>query len=107
MLICIGIIIFVIFAFLRKSNKAKLSKIKDASKTNSLELEHELENKQNKVHFYIGHTWDGLELFIKNKYGIKLLIADYYQLQNYGINENDFLDLKINQYREIFLNLED
>lgn len=107
--VLIGIIICTIFMFLRKSNKTKLSKIKDTSKTNSLESEHKSENKnkQNKVHFYIGHTWDGLELFIKNKYGTKSLIAYYEELQNYGIDENDFVDLKINQFREIFLNFDD
>lgn len=118
MIILIGIAICVIFMFLVELDKAKYKKLKDASETNFLELKYKHRNPQNKVHFYIARDKDGiLALWLgkphRGKYiwtskGNKMLMAADIELNLYGLNIDDYKDLKWeDEPVEVFLNLKD
>ena len=63
---------------------------------------------RNKVHFYVKARLDGWPfLYIQLKTGSLELIAFANNFAAYGLNPEDFTDMKKGEVREVFLNLVD
>lgn len=62
---------------------------------------------KNKVKFFIEkETSNRYLLYIKNKNGICYICSDN-SFKKFGLNTDDFADMKEGQVREVFINLED
>ena len=61
---------------------------------------------RNKVRFYIRKTTKGNILSLKNKIGLCIISMDI-RFEDFGLNPDDFADMKEGQLREVFINLED
>lgn len=62
---------------------------------------------RNKVRFFIEkEVSNRYLLYIKNKEGICYICSDN-SFKKFGLNSDDFTDMKVGEIREVFLNLED
>lgn len=62
----------------------------------------------NKVRFYVKrYKLGGLVLLIQDKYGNVIYICDDFGFKDFNLNVEDFKDLKCNERREVYINLED
>ena len=61
---------------------------------------------RNKVRFYIRKTTKGNILSLKNKIGLLIISIDI-EFEDFGLDPDDFADMKEGELREIYLNLED
>ena len=61
---------------------------------------------RNKVRFYIRKTTKGNILSLRNKIGLCIISMDI-RFEDFGLNPDDFADMKVGEIREVFLNLED
>ena len=61
---------------------------------------------RNKVRFYIRKTTKGNILSLKNKIGLLIISIDI-EFEDFGLDPDDFADMKEGEIREVFLNLED
>ena len=66
------------------------------------------EKPHNKVRFYVKrYKLGGLVLLIQDKYGNVIYICDDFGFKDFNLNVEDFKDLKCNERREVYINLED
>ena len=61
---------------------------------------------RNKVRFYIRKTTKGNILSLKNKIGLLIISIDI-EFEDFGLDPDDFADMKEGEIREVFINLED
>ena len=61
---------------------------------------------RNKVRFYIRKTTKGNILSLKNKIGLLIISIDI-EFEDFGLDPDDFADMKEGELREVFINLED
>ena len=61
---------------------------------------------RNKVRFYIRKTTKGNILSLRDKIGLCIISMDI-RFEDFGLNPDDFADMKVGEIREVFLNLED
>lgn len=61
---------------------------------------------RNKVRFYIRKTTKGNILSLRDKIGLCIISMDI-RFEDFGLNPDDFADMKEGQIREVFINLED
>ena len=61
---------------------------------------------RNKVRFYIRKTTKGNILSLKNKIGLLIISIDI-EFKDFGLDPDDFADMKEGELREVFINLED
>ena len=61
---------------------------------------------RNKVRFYIRKTTKGNILSLRDKIGLCIISMDI-RFEDFGLNPDDFVDMKVGEIREVFLNLED
>ena len=61
---------------------------------------------RNKVRFYIRKTTKGNILSLKNKIGL-LIISIGIEFEDFGLDPDDFADMKEGELREVYLDLED
>ena len=61
---------------------------------------------RNKVQFYIRKTRKGNILSLKNKIGLLIISIDI-EFEDFGLDPDDFADMKEGEIREVFINLED
>ena len=62
---------------------------------------------RNKVQFFVEkETSNSYLLYIKNKDGICYICSNN-SFKKFGLNPNDFADMKAGEIREVFINLED
>ena len=61
---------------------------------------------RNKVQFYIRKTTKGNILSLKNKIGLLIISIDI-EFEDFGLDPDDFADMKAGEIREVFINLED
>ena len=61
---------------------------------------------RNKVRFYLRKTTKGNILSLKNKIGLLIISIDI-EFEDFGLDPDDFADMKVGEIREVFLNLED
>ena len=61
---------------------------------------------RNKVRFYIRKTTKGNILSLKNKIGLLIISIDI-EFEDFGLDPDDFADMKEGEIRYVFLNLED
>ena len=61
---------------------------------------------RNKVRFYIRKTTKGNILSLKNKIGLLIISRDI-EFEDFGLDPDDFADMKEGELREVFINLED
>ena len=62
---------------------------------------------KNKVQFFVKRISHGYySLCIKGKYRLRTIITEL-SLSDWGLNTDDFADMKNGEIREVFLNLED
>ena len=63
---------------------------------------------RNKVRFFVKKMdYDYYSFYIKNKKGKKSINLGNYTMSYFGLNPDDFADMKEGEIREVFLNLED
>ena len=60
---------------------------------------------RNKVRFYIRKTTKGNILSLRDKIGLCIISMDI-RFEDFGLNPDDFADMKAGEIREVFLNLE-
>ena len=62
---------------------------------------------KNNVHFYVEMSGRDkeLKLYIQTIHGYKLMIAGQSEFKWFGLNPNDFADMKEGEIEEVFLNL--
>ena len=60
---------------------------------------------RNKVRFYIRKTTKGNILSLRNKIGLCIISKDI-RFEDFGLNPDDFADMKEGEVREVFLDLE-
>ena len=65
-----------------------------------------VEEPTNKVRFYIRKTTKGNILSLKNKIGLLIISIDI-EFEDFGLDPDDFADMKEGELREVFINLED
>ena len=61
---------------------------------------------RNKVRFYIRKTTKGNILSLKNKIGLLIISIDI-EFEDFGLDPDDFADMKEGELREVYLDLED
>ena len=61
---------------------------------------------RNKVRFYIRKTTKGNILSLKNKIGLLIISIDI-EFKDFGLDPDDFADMKEGELREVYLDLED
>lgn len=61
---------------------------------------------RNKVRFYICKTTKGNILSLKNKIGLLIISIDI-EFEDFGLDPDDFADMKEGELREVYLDLED
>ena len=61
---------------------------------------------RNKVRFYIRKTTIGNTLSLKNKFGLLIISIDI-EFEDFGLDPDDFADMKEGELREVYLDLED
>ena len=61
---------------------------------------------KNKVRFYIRKTTKGNILSLKNKIGLLIISIDI-EFKDFGLDPDDFADMKEGELREVYLDLED
>ena len=61
---------------------------------------------KNKVRFYIRKTTKGNILSLRNKIGLLIISIDI-EFEDFGLDPDDFADMKEGELREVFINLED
>ena len=61
---------------------------------------------RNKVLFYIRKTTKGNILSLKNKIGLLIISIDI-EFEDFGLDPDDFADMKEGELREVYLDLED
>lgn len=63
---------------------------------------------RNKVRFFVKKMdYDYCSFYIKNKQGNKRINLGVYLMSYFGLNPDDFADMKKGEIREVFINLED
>lgn len=64
---------------------------------------------KNKVRFYVemGKNDKELKLYVQIIHGYKIMISGASEFKWFGLNPNDFADMKEGEIEEVFLNLED
>lgn len=62
---------------------------------------------RNKVRFFIRRDLIGFSLFIECKNGSRMYICSGNLSESFGLNLNDFSDMKGGENREVYINLED
>ena len=63
---------------------------------------------RNKVRFFVKKMdYDYYSFYIKNKQGNKRINLGIYPMSYFGLNPDDFADMKEGEIREVFINLED
>ena len=62
---------------------------------------------RNKVRFFIRRDLIGFSLFIECKNGSRMYICSGNLSESFGLNLNDFSDMKGGKSREVYINLED
>ena len=63
---------------------------------------------RNKVRFYVKkQTSENYLLFLKGKGKLCYFIVQDYFFKEFGLNPEDFADMKEGEIREVFINLED
>ena len=65
-----------------------------------------VKESRNKVRFYIRKTTKGNILSLKNKIGLLIISIDI-EFEDFGLDPDDFADMKEGEIREVFINLED
>ena len=65
-----------------------------------------VQESRNKVRFYIRKTTKGNILSLKNKIGLLIISIDI-EFEDFGLDPDDFADMKEGEIREVFINLED
>ena len=66
-----------------------------------------VQEPMNKVQFFVKRiSHDYYSLCIKGKYGLHTIFTDI-SLSDFGLSTDDFTDMKKDEIREVFLNLED
>ena len=65
-----------------------------------------VKESRNKVQFYIRKTRKGNILSLKNKIGLLIISIDI-EFEDFGLDPDDFADMKEGEIREVFINLED
>ena len=65
-----------------------------------------VKESRNKVRFYIRKTRKGNILSLKNKIGLLIISIDI-EFEDFGLDPDDFADMKEGEIREVFINLED
>ena len=65
-----------------------------------------VKESRNKVRFYIRKTTKGNILSLKNKIGLCIISMDI-RFEDFGLNPDDFADMKEGELREVYLDLED
>ena len=63
--------------------------------------------KEPKVHFYIKRVNDGFELWLKDKRGFYRYVIYMKLGDDYIVDTKPFRDMKYDEIREVFINLED
>ena len=61
---------------------------------------------RNKVRFYIRKTTKGNILSLRDKIGLCIISMDI-RFEDFGLNPDDFADMKVGEIREVYLDLED
>lgn len=61
---------------------------------------------RNKVRFYLRKTTKGNILSLRDKIGLCIISMDI-RFEDFGLNPDDFADMKEGDLREIYLDLED
>lgn len=61
---------------------------------------------RNKVRFYIRKTTKGNILSLRDKIGLCIISMDI-RFEDFGLNPDDFADMKEGELREVYLDLED
>ena len=63
---------------------------------------------RNKVRFFVKKMdYDYHSFYIKNKQGNKRINLGVYPMSYFGLNPDDFADMKKGEIREVFINFED
>ena len=63
---------------------------------------------RNKVRFFVKKMdYDYHSFYIKNKQGHKRINLGVYPMSYFGLNPDDFADMKKGEIREVFINFED
>ena len=65
-----------------------------------------VKESRNKVRFYIRKTTKGNILSLKNKIGLLIISIDI-EFKDFGLDPDDFADMKEGELREVYLDLED
>ena len=65
-----------------------------------------VKESRNKVRFYIRKTTKGNILSLKNKIGLLIISIDI-EFEDFGLDPDDFADMKEGELREVYLDLED
>ena len=65
-----------------------------------------VKESRNKVRFYIRKTTKGNILSLRNKIGLCIISMDI-RFEDFGLNPDDFADMKEGELREVYLDLED
>ena len=74
---------------------------------NSIEVIGKSREPRNKVRFFVEkEVSNRYLLYIKNKEGICYICSDN-SFKKFGLNQDDFADMKEGEIREVFINLED
>ena len=75
---------------------------------NSIEAMGKSKEPRNKVRFYMKADIDNIPwLYIQKKNGDLELVASNNGFKDFGLNPDDFADMKEGEIREVFINLED
>ena len=61
---------------------------------------------RNKVRFYLRKTTKGNILSLRDKIGLCIISMDI-RFEDFGLNPDDFADMKEGEIREVFINLEE
>ena len=72
----------------------------------SIEAMGKSKEPRNKVRFYIRKTTKGNILSLKNKIGLLIISIDI-EFEDFGLDPDDFADMKEGELREVYLDLED